>query len=172
MQAGHPSLIVTPVEGVVAGPDRLYVVARHRLLPQPHGFEGFAQIVVDRPASDLAALDLVEHCEAVLPLDPASLADTALGTDHQHAVAQVPSLLDLLTPSIPGPEPLDEDRGQLLVAMADSAVHAVARVHHYLRIEVAQRGGGVAAAKSLVDPLHKLHVLPRHRPASIPPEAS
>src|SRR5215210_3887309 len=73
MQAGHPSLIVTPVEGVVAGPDRLYVGAGHRLVPQPHGFEGFAQIVVDRPASDLAALDLVEHCEAVLPLDPASL---------------------------------------------------------------------------------------------------
>src|SRR5205823_3684774 len=55
------------------------------------------------------------------------------------------------------------DRDQFLTSMADSAIHAVACVHHHPAVEVSKCGVAISAVESVVHPPHDLDVLLRHR---------
>jgi hypothetical protein len=55
--AREVAIHVALVEGRVKGEDRVDVLLRHRLLPQPSGFEGVVLVLIEAYAHDHAVAD-------------------------------------------------------------------------------------------------------------------
>src|SRR5215211_1279224 len=88
-QQGEPGSPIAPVEVVHMSTDDLHVLLRHRLLPQPHGFEGPGSCLGhvgrrDLPPAEAERLEVVE-----VNGDPAPATDVALFDLDDDVVPQV-----------------------------------------------------------------------------------
>src|SRR5215210_139588 len=154
--------------------DDLHVLPRHRLLPQPHGFERFF-----RGREHLHALDesLGEGADgAEAQLDPGVSAPEAppLANDRDHAVvACIHQVFDVEVPFVvrlcpPSKEPHVPVAAPVLVLIRP-ALEGPHVPHEVRRGESPDRGGAMSGLELAKLGGHHLHVLARHRPPSIPP---
>jgi hypothetical protein len=145
---------------------------RHRLLPQPGGFEGFFGVEVAADPNRLAVLE-VDHggkrgCDlgSALP----TTRDPASGRDD--SIAEIPDVREL------HPE-LTESLVQVTQHPADAGVSSVHRritphrpqdggLPLHVRVELSQQRVDVAVVVRIREAFKALDVLPRHRPPSIP----
>src|SRR3954447_10317121 len=164
-------LWVSPIHRGDATEHDLHVLLRHRLLPQPHGFEGFGAVVEDLGATDLSVLDVPDARGPHGGLDAlcASGCDEEEGQnaplygsyllDLQPArVREAPQLAKVVAYAlVPGDRPLTP-----LKCQGEGHEFDLRRGHFQVRLDI-------AAIERRECPPHHLYVLLRHRPPSIAP---
>jgi hypothetical protein len=89
------------------------VVLGHRLLPQPHGFEGRLGIAVARKAPDSTPLQLKQETRDRVDLHAAGSAESAYPHNHRNAIPAVVKL-----------DRIDSKRLPILVYVADEPPQA------------------------------------------------
>src|SRR6185437_11459456 len=157
-----------PAKRLSGAPGKRHALLRHRLLREPHGFEGFKRLVEPREPNDLAVTN-VEHV-ATLDIDLDTAADAACDRPrpHRHPVACLVKL-ERLEPTgwVDVADVLGSDR-EPLVAPARPGLDGIRRVD-VLDVWVHHCGHYAEAilVPGVIESLHQLHVL-RHRPTRVP----
>src|SRR5215211_6432513 len=95
-QQGEPGSPIAPVEVVHMSTDDLHVLLRHRLLPQPHGFEGLVKRPEPPHARHLPRLDRPQPVMRLLDSDSAFSPAPSRRHDRYHLVGGLDQLLTLV----------------------------------------------------------------------------
>jgi hypothetical protein len=151
-------------------PQYFDVLLRHRLLPQPGGFEGLSLIHVALNADHVSIVHLKEDCRIGLELDPASPSTPELALQHDHTVTRINELFRLEPAFIPSLEVLFLKRvPDFLKTTRDGALPEAADGAMQLHVRTNHRSWQVPLSPDhgRVDHPHDLDVLLRHRPRSI-----
>jgi hypothetical protein len=95
-------LDVSPVGRLNRAFERLHVLLRHRLLPQPGGFEGFVFAHVSLTAQNLPSSEREDRCPLCIGVDlhMPRLALSPLHADHGRAIAHVDDFFHLVVDSV------------------------------------------------------------------------
>src|SRR5829696_7543219 len=146
----------------------LHVLLRHRLLPQPGGFEGFFHCLEHRQPHDLAFAEDPNMSGVGHRFDSASPADSNQSNRSDDLVSCVDEVLRLHPPGSPLLANEPHELPDSFMTAKDKGVKGPPRqVINDFRVEHAVVHLATAV-EVLVAPPHHLHVLLRHRPPSIP----
>src|SRR5215204_7062782 len=155
---------------LVHSADGFDVLLRHRLLPQPHGFEGLLRTVVYLPPPDFPvthARDLGEGVRTNL-----GSAGYALATDACHdddIVPGVDQLFHLQTEALEVVGPCRPEGADSVAAEVTVLIRYDVRGSPFdVLVHVLERRIPVAGVERFDTPPHQVDVLLRHRPPSIP----
>src|SRR5215204_5048743 len=153
--------------GVDAADNVLHVLLRHRLLPQPDGFESLGAVeVLDEPRN-LAAAEVKQarSLGADLPyLQSACLAACAEVEEHEHTLpVELAVLLRLDAPLLPSAQPVTKGLGHPGQPPRATRCGSVGPYVFDLRVRPLGRAE-VAALPRLVDRAHEVQVRRRHEP--------
>ena len=172
-----PTRRSVPPSRLVAPDAQPRLPLRHRLLPQPYGFEGLSLVVELLVAEDLARPEGADHVVAAADLGLASGPASVLDDDDQHPVPVVGDALDLPSPGVKVLKPSLPGFANARVPPVDAPVGAL-WIFHPLDVRVAglldqgrqsrEQRFLVEAVRSCKEPGEEVHVLLRHRPPSIP----
>src|SRR5215208_2750054 len=154
---GHEIASVDSVRGLMR---ELHVLLRHRLLPQPHGFEGLVSGLVDGHPRDLSVANLGDPSRPGPNRNPARPSRVDDPDWNNNAVASVDEVLSLrpyVAPSVGQHREIVPN--PLVPAVGAPAQGAPRRVDYAIDI---------ASRDRREQPFDDLHALLRHRPPSIP----
>ena len=163
----HESLKIAPVEGFVRPVHQLDILLRHRLLPQPGGFEGFGFLMGEEELSLLHKAVIVQRPDAVaddIHLDPATGASARQVCAYEDFVALDPEIERLNALFLEGV------RLQPFAQRGDAFNRRLAPLADKLEVGMDQLNHGleVAAIERVVEsPKSSDHLLVSHRPRSI-----
>src|SRR5215207_11697016 len=156
---------------LVHSADGFDVLLRHRLLPQPHGFEGLLRTVVYLPPPDFPvshARDLGEGVRTNL-----GSAGYALATDACHdddIVPGVDQLFHFQTEALEVVGPCRPEGADSVAAEVTVLIRYDVRGSPFdVLVHVLERRIPVAGVERFDTPPHQVDVLLGHRPPSIPP---
>src|SRR5829696_6768261 len=146
-----------------------HVLLRHRLLPQPHGFEGLVSGLVDGHPRDLSVADLGDPSRPGpnrKPARPSRVNDSDWNDNAVASVDEVIRLRPYVAPSlgqhrevVPNP---------LVPAVAAPAQGAPRRVDYSIWSRPGDHAFDIASRDRREQPFDDLHAFLRHRPPSIP----
>jgi hypothetical protein len=139
-------------------------------LPQPHGFEGLGRVGIHVHPRRLAVAERPDLGKGHFNGHLGRLRPAALAREDNDLVARVVDGVDLKRPVVKDGAPVCDEGPRSLTSVIDLLLGPAVEVRHVphkvgrdiLRVEFA---GG---REPLVTVLDDLHVLPRHRPPSIP----
>src|SRR5215211_7329151 len=147
--------------------DELHVLLRHRLLPQPHGFEGLSFLQEQPPFRDFPVLQGEQERELHLHLDAALPAAAALPGSNDDLVGRVseyPDALDTVLIPLLRPERERLAHTGVSVLLHGGGVQQLGGLRdHDVLVEGPQDAFEVASAEGIEGPNNDLHVLLRHR---------
>src|SRR5262245_28718318 len=150
----------------------LDVLPRHRLLPQPSGFEGLFGIEVTPNPNRLAVLEVDYGGERWRGLDTALFTARNPAADCDDSIAEIPDFREL-----------DPELAESLVQVAEHLSHAIVSPVHrrgasqrsqdgglplHVGVEFLQHRFYISAVVRVRKAFESLDVLLRHRPPSIP----
>jgi hypothetical protein len=145
------------------------VLLRHRLLPQPHGFEGLRAVLIEAEPDHSAPAERPDPGRTSLHLD-LTTARCVGSQGHNHVLPGLDEVVGLDPNGFPG---LDESLNP--VSPLIGALYPRVKTDRTRHVELAVRGHGferhinLSPADGINGSANDLHVLLRHRPPSIPP---
>jgi hypothetical protein len=143
------------------------------LLREPGSFEGLIPVAVEPKGHRPASPELPEPGNAPIDAGPTFPALPLAVKHRHHRVARDARLLDVPTVALPSvshsfTKPSNPVGPSVGIRVEDALRH----IHQEVVIAKLDDTFGIASVQVLVDPLHDLDVLLRHRPRSIPPRGA